>query len=113
MKIYTSPLEQFEVTSWFGLDAPLLGFNLSLTILGFYILVVLFIYWCAMLLYLMIRKIVPSRWSIGLESSYASLHGMVKKHIGSANEVYFILFYLYYKIYSIKILSLLPYKLKN
>lgn len=88
MTIFTSPLEQFEVTSWVGLDASLLGFNLSLTNLGFYTLVVLFLSIGVHVIASNDRKIVPSRWSIGLESSYASLHGMVKEQIGSANEVY-------------------------
>ena len=40
----SSPLEQFEVTSFVGLNAPILGqFNLSLTNLGFYSLIVLFL----------------------------------------------------------------------
>jgi F-type H+-transporting ATPase subunit a len=88
MTIFTSPLEQFEVTSWTALDAPLLGLNLSLTNLGFYTLVVLFLSIGVHVIASNDRRLVPSRWSIGLESSYASLHGMVKEQIGSANEIY-------------------------
>jgi F-type H+-transporting ATPase subunit a len=88
MTIFTSPLEQFEVTSWAALDAPLFGLNFSLTNLGFYTLVVLFLSIGVHVIASNDRKLVPSRWSIGLESSYASLHGMVKEQIGSANEVY-------------------------
>lgn len=89
MTIFTSPLEQFEVTSFIALNAPLLGgVNLSLTNLGFYSLVVLLLTIGVHTLALNDRRLVPSRWSVGLESSYASLHGMVKEQIGSANEVY-------------------------
>ena len=41
--IINSPLEQFEVTSLLGLNIPLFGyFNLTLTNLGLYSIVVLF-----------------------------------------------------------------------
>jgi F-type H+-transporting ATPase subunit a len=89
MTIFTSPLEQFEVTSFVALNAPLLGgINLSLTNLGFYSLVVLVLAIGVHVLASNDRRLVPSRWSIGLESSYASLHGMVKEQIGSANEMF-------------------------
>ena len=42
--IINSPLEQFEVTSLLGLNIPLLGyFNFTLTNLGLYSIVVLFL----------------------------------------------------------------------
>jgi F-type H+-transporting ATPase subunit a len=86
---FTSPLEQFEVTSFIALNSPLLGgVNFSLTNLGFYSLVVLFLSIGVHVIASNDRRLVPSRWSVGLESSYASLHGMVKEQIGSANEVY-------------------------
>jgi len=86
---FTSPLEQFEVTSFVALNSPLLGgVNFSLTNLGFYSLVVLFLSIGVHVIASNDRRLVPSRWSVGLESSYASLHGMVKEQIGSANEIY-------------------------
>ena len=89
MTIFTSPLEQFEVTSFVALNAPLLGgINLSLTNLGFYSLVVLVLSIGVHVLGSNDRRLIPSRWSVGLESSYASLHGMVKEQIGSANEMF-------------------------
>jgi F-type H+-transporting ATPase subunit a len=89
MTIFTSPLEQFEVTSFIALNSPLLGgVNFSLTNLGFYSLVVLLLSVGAHVLASNDRRLVPSRWSVGLESSYASLHGMVKEQIGSTNEMY-------------------------
>lgn len=89
MTIFTSPLEQFEVTSFVALNAPLLGgVNFSLTNLGFYSLVTLLLSVGVHVLASNDRQLVPSRWSVGLESSYASLHGMLKEQIGSANEIY-------------------------
>lgn len=85
----TSPLEQFEVTSFLALNSPLLGgVNFSLTNLGFYSLVVLVLSLGIHVLASDGRRLVPSRWSVGMESSYASLHNMVKEQIGSTNEMY-------------------------
>ena len=39
-----SPLDQFEVKALIGLDAPVIGFNFSLTNLGFYAVLVLFLF---------------------------------------------------------------------
>jgi F-type H+-transporting ATPase subunit a len=89
MTIFTSPLEQFEVVSFAAFNAPLLGgFNLSLTNLGFYSLVVLLLTIGVHVIASNDRRLVPSRWSVGLESSFASLHLVVKEQIGSANEMY-------------------------
>lgn len=83
-----SPLEQFEVTPLISLNAPIFDANLTLTNLGLYTLLTLFISVSIHLLASNNRRLVPSRWSIGLESSFASLHGIVKEQIGSANEIY-------------------------
>lgn len=85
----SSPLEQFEVTSFVGLNAPLLGhFNLSLTNLGFYSLIVVFLVLSLHVIANNSHKLVPSKWSIAMESSYASVHAMVRDNIGAANEIY-------------------------
>ena len=82
-----SPLEQFEVTSLVGLNAPILGyFNLTLTNLALYsVLVILFI---ITLHYLANNKnkLVPSKWQIALESLFASISSMVREQLGK--EVY-------------------------
>lgn len=85
MTIFTSPLEQFEVVPLLSLNSPLF-INLSLTNLGLYSLIVLVL---SIGLHVVVSaRLVPSRWSVGLESSYASLHSMVKEQIGSANEMF-------------------------
>jgi len=87
--LINSPLEQFEVTNFIGLNAPILGFiNISLTNLGFYSLLVLSLIIGLHVLSNNNLRLIPSRWSIAMESSYASLHSMVKEQIGSSNEAY-------------------------
>lgn len=81
-----SPLEQFEVTSLFSVNAPILGYvNLSLTNLGVYTLIVVFLTVGLHYMASNNKRLVPSRWSIALESSYASVHDLVKSQIGAAN----------------------------
>ena len=78
-----SPLEQFEVTNLIGVNAPIFGYlNITLTNLGLYSILVL-------LLIVGIHyagnndiKLVPSKWSIALESLYASIHSMVREQLG-------------------------------
>lgn len=87
--IVSSPLEQFEVTSFVGLNAPILGqFNLSLTNLGLYSIIVVFLVLSLHVIANNNNKLIPSKWSIALESAYASIHAMVRDNIGSTNEIY-------------------------
>lgn len=111
MTIFTSPLEQFEVTSFISLNAPILGsVNLTLTNLGFYSLLVLLLSMGMHILASNDRRLVPSRWSVGLESSYASLHGMVKEQIGSANEMFLPFIYaLFFFILISNLMGNVPY----
>lgn len=84
-----SPLSQFEVTSLIGFNAPIIGnFNLSITNFSLY----------AFLTLLLIiglhfygdneSNLIPNKWSISLESSFASLSTMVRDQIGSLSELY-------------------------
>jgi F-type H+-transporting ATPase subunit a len=85
----SSPLEQFEVTNLIGINAPILGFfNLTLTNLALYSIVLLFLTLGLHFVSSNNRKLVPSKWSIALESSFASINTMVRDQIGTANEVY-------------------------
>lgn len=85
----SSPLEQFEVTNLIGINAPILGFfNLTLTNLALYSIVLLFLTLVLHFVSSNNRKLVPSKWSIALESSFASINTMVRDQIGTANEVY-------------------------
>lgn len=87
--IVNSPLDQFEVTSLIGLNAPIFGYlNLTLTNLGLYSLVVLFVVLGLHYFGNNDNALVPSKWSIGFESSFTSINSMVREQIGTANEVY-------------------------
>ena len=87
LSFINSPLEQFEVTNLIGINAPILGYlNITLTNLGLYSILVL-------LLIVGIHyagnnevKLVPSKWSIALESLFASIHSMVREQLGK--EIY-------------------------
>ena len=85
--IINSPLEQFEVTNLIGINAPILGYlNITLTNLGLYSLLVLFLIIGIHYAGNNEVKLVPSKWSIVLESLYASIHSMVREQLGK--EVY-------------------------
>ena len=84
-----SPLDQFEVTNLIGLNAPVLGYlNISLTNLGLYTFIVFTTIVSLHYLSNNNHKILPSRWSIGLESFFASINTLVREQIGYTNEIY-------------------------
>jgi len=93
MILVHSPLEQFEVVNLISLNAPILGYlNISLTNLAVYSLIVLFL---VVSLHLAFKgtgsnntKLIPSEWTIALESSYASINAIVREQIGLRNEIY-------------------------
>lgn len=106
-----SPLEQFEVTSLIGLNAPILGYlNLSITNLAFYSLLVLVLVIGLHILGNNDVKLVPSKWSIALESSFASINSMVRDQIGATNEIYLPFIYsLFFFILIGNLVSNVPY----
>ena len=90
--IINSPLEQFEVTSLIGLNAPVLGyFNLTLTNLALYSILVIFFIITLHYMANNNNKLVPSKWSIALESLFASISSMVREQLGK--EMYLPLIY--------------------
>jgi F-type H+-transporting ATPase subunit a len=108
--IMTSPLEQFEVTSYFSVDSQILGMNLSLTNFGFYSIITVFIILSYHIFSSNNLRIVPNKWSISLESSYASLQGMVKEQIGRVNETYLPFIYsLFFFILISNLIGNVPY----
>nr|QXM15413.1 ATP synthase F0 subunit a [Leucoagaricus naucinus] len=106
-----SPLSQFEVTSLMGLNAPILGhLNLTLTNLGLYSLFVLFVVIGLHYLGNNDSNLIPSKWSISLESSYASLSSMVREQIGAHSEIYLPFVYsLFFFILIGNLISNVPY----
>lgn len=84
-----SPLEQFEVSPFISVTAPILGnFNLSLTNLGFYAIITTFLVLGMHIIANNSHALIPSKWSVALESAYASVQGMVRDQIGATNEIY-------------------------
>jgi len=106
-----SPLSQFEVTSLIGLNAPILGhLNLTLTNLGLYSLFVLFVVVGLHYLGNNESNLIPSKWSISFESSYASLSSMVREQIGAQSEIYLPFVYsLFFFILIGNLISNVPY----
>lgn len=88
--IINSPLYQFEVTSLIGITFPILGYlNITLTNLGLYSIIILSIITGLHVLTNNNLKLIPSKWSIALETLYASINSMVREQIGSTKEIYF------------------------
>lgn len=84
-----SPLEQFEVTNLLSVQFPIFGyFTLTITNLALYSIIVLIVTLGLHLLGDNESKLIPSRWSIALESLYTTLSSIVKDQIGSHNERY-------------------------
>lgn len=106
-----SPLEQFEVVSFININAPLLGyFNIALTNLGLYSIVTLFVVIGLHLIANNEAKLVPSNWSISLETSHASILNMVRSQIGSSNEKYLPFIYsLFFFILISNLIGNVPY----
>ena len=84
-----SPLNQFEVSSLIGLNAPILGhLNLTITNLSLYTCFILLIVLGFHLYGNNESKIIPNKWSISLESIFASINSMVREQIGSQSEIF-------------------------
>jgi len=85
--IINSPLEQFEVTSLLGINAPIFGYlNITLTNLALYSILILFLIISLHIMGNNDAKVLSSKWSILLESLFTSINTMVKEQIGK--EIY-------------------------
>lgn len=106
-----SPLSQFEVVNLIGINAPLLGYlHINLTNLSLYSIFILLVILGLHILGNNDYKLIPSKWSISLESSYASLSTMVKEQIGSQSEKYLPFIYsLFFFILIGNLISNVPY----
>jgi F-type H+-transporting ATPase subunit a len=106
-----SPLEQFEVTNILSLQFPIFGyFTLTLTNLALYSIIILILTLGLHFLGNNENKLIPSKWSLVLESIYATLSGIVKDQIGSHNERYFPFIYsLFFFILIANLIGNIPY----
>lgn len=98
-----SPLEQFEINSLMGINAPLLGYaQFSLTNIGLYFILALVISIGFNVLFNNNNLIIANRYSISAESIYTTILNMVQNQISSIKGQYFFPF-----IYSLFMLVLL------
>lgn len=106
-----SPLEQFEVTNLIGLNAPIFGYlNITVTNLALYCVLVLFLVISLHVIANNNTKLVPSKWSIALESSFASINSLVRDQIGSANEMFLPFIYsLFFFVLIANLIGNVPY----
>lgn len=111
MSFILSPLNQFEVSSLIGVNAPILGYlNLSLTNLALYSCFILLIVLGLHVYGNNDSKLIPNKWSISLESSFASISSMVREQIGTHSEIYLPFIYsLFFFILIGNLISNVPY----
>jgi len=107
-----SPLDQFEVRDLFSLNANLLGnIHLSLTNIGLYLTISIFLILTYSLLATNNNKIIPNNWSISQESIYATVHGIVVNQINpNKGQMFFPLMYVLFLFILVNnLIGLVPY----
>jgi F-type H+-transporting ATPase subunit a len=108
----TSPLSQFEIREILSLNAPILSnLHFSLTNIGLYLSLGAFFLFVLNLLSTNYNKLVGNGWSIGQESLYATIHGIVTSQINSkSGQVYFPFIYtLFIFILINNLIGMIPY----
>lgn len=105
------PLDQFNVTELVGLKFEILGkFYLAITNISLYLALVLAVIIAIFYFGDNDSKLVPNKWSIVLETFFASLKGMVKDQIGLAYEVYLpLIFSIFFFFLTGNLISNIPY----
>ena len=113
MTIYTttSPLDQFDIKNLLSLNLPILGnLEMSITNIGLYLSLAAFF---ILLLNVLpnFEKVISSKWSISLESLYATIHSIVRNQINSRNgQIYFpFIFTLFIFILINNLIGMIPY----
>jgi len=105
------PLDQFNVTELVGLKFDILGkFYLAITNISLYLALVLAVIIAIFYFGDNDSKLVPNKWSIVLETFFASLKGMVKDQIGLAYEVSLpLIFSIFFFFLTGNLISNIPY----
>lgn len=109
--IINSPLEQFEINTYFTINSSLINISgLSLTNFGIYSIIIFSIVLGLHTLTTNNNGIIPSRWSIGIEALYSTIQSMVKNQIGISGQYYFPLIYVLFVFILISnLFSMIPY----
>lgn len=85
-----SPLDQFEVQPLILLNIPVVGdFIISLTNLGLYSIITIGLIIGLHVVANNSHRLVPSVWSVSIESFFATIQSIVRSQIGSKAENYF------------------------
>lgn len=106
-----SPLDQFNILNYISLNIPfLINLNISLTNIGLYVSLS-FIIIISLHLFANNDKIIPNKWSIFLETLYASIHSIVISQINNKKgQDYFPFIYsLFVFILINNLLGMIPY----
>lgn len=107
-----SPLDQFEIRNLISLKADILGnIQLSMSNIGIYILISLFIILVVYLISNNLNYITPNNWSITQETIYATIYSIVINQINSnKGQLYFPFIYsLFIYILINNLIGLIPY----
>lgn len=107
-----SPLDQFEIRNLISISGPLVGnIQISLTNIGLYLTIATLIVIILNILSTNYNKIVMNEWSIGQETIYATLHGIVVNQINAhKGQVYFPFIYtLFVFILINNLIGMVPY----
>jgi F-type H+-transporting ATPase subunit a len=108
----SSPLDQFEIRNLLSLDAPILAnIHISLTNIGLYLIVGMFLILALNILATNYNKIVSDKWSISQESIYATIHSIVVNQINArSGQIYFPFIYtLFIFILINNLIGMVPY----
>lgn len=108
----TSPLDQFEIRNFIVLELPILNYiQVSLTNIGFYLIISLSIALILNILANNSNKILANSWSISQESIYTTIQNIVVNQIGaSKGQIYFPFIYsLFIFILINNLLGMVPY----
>lgn len=112
MKIFTSPLDQFEIRNLLSLDAPVLAnLHISLTNIGLYLTITAFIALVLNILATNYNKVIANSWSISQESIYATIHSIVINQINAnKGQIYFPFIYALFMFILINnLVGMVPY----
>jgi F-type H+-transporting ATPase subunit a len=108
----SSPLDQFEIRNLLSIDAPILAnIHISLTNIGLYLTVGMFLVLSLNVLSTNYNKIVSDKWSISQESIYVTIHSIVINQInGRSGQIYFPFIYtLFVFILVNNLIGMVPY----
>lgn len=107
-----SPLDQFEIRDLISIDAPVLSnLHLSLTNIGLYLTIGSFVLVILSISAINKNKVLSNRWSISLETIYATIHSIVINQINAnKGQIYFPFIYaLFIFILINNLIGMIPY----